>query len=464
MTTSDRLAAVTVDAFGTAVELVDPTVRLREALARHGVEAEEPTVARAFRAEVAFYLPRSHLGRDPASLAALRVECAGVFLGEAGPTSTPPRSRPTSRPRSSFARSRELPEALDRLREAGLALACVSNWDCSLGDFLAEAGLLDRFAVVVSSAEAGVPKPDPRPFLLALERLGVEPAAGRPRRRRGERPAGSRGRRAPVRAGPARYAPRSARPRDMTDDTRKGLATRLIHGGELREGPGDPLVEPIVLATTFSFETAQDFHRVMADEEYGFLYGSLRNPTVEELAAACAAVESAEAAEIFASGMAGIAAALFSSLEPGDTLLAPTQLYGNTYALVERHLRRAGVEVVYLDVTDLEAWQRPAKVRYVETLANPGFPLADLRALAETKGDGLLIVDNTFASPALCRPLELGADLVCESATKFLGRAPRRHGRGRRRVAGARRARRGATATRRAARSIPSPPSSSAAA
>jgi methionine-gamma-lyase len=69
---------------------------------------------------------------------------------------------------------------------------------------------------------------------------------------------------------------------------------------------------------------------------------------------------------------------------------------------------------------DLAAWERPARARYVETMANPGFPLADLTALAETKGDGLLIVDNTFASPALCRPLELGADLVCESATKFL--------------------------------------------
>ncbi len=118
--------------------------------------------------------------------------------------------------------------------------------------------------------------------------------------------------------------------------------------------------------------------------------------------------------------MAGIAAALFSNLAPGDTLLAPRQLYGNTFALVERHVRRMGVEVVYLDVTEPSAWNRPARVRYVETLANPGFPLADLAALAETKGDGVLVVDNTFVSPALCRPLEHGADLVCESATKFL--------------------------------------------
>jgi methionine-gamma-lyase len=207
----------------------------------------------------------------------------------------------------------------------------------------------------------------------------------------------------------------------MTEKRQRGLATRLIHGGEARTGPGDPLVAPVVLATTFAFESAAQFGRVMSEEEYGFLYASLGNPTVEELAAACAEAESGEAAEIFSSGMAAIAAALLSNLEPGDTLLVPEQLYGNTYGLVERHVRKLGVEVVYLDATDAEAWRRPAKVRYVETLANPGFPLADLRALAETKGDGLLVVDNTFASPALCRPLELGADLVCESATKFLG-------------------------------------------
>jgi methionine-gamma-lyase len=206
----------------------------------------------------------------------------------------------------------------------------------------------------------------------------------------------------------------------MTERKRQGLATRLIHGGDAPTGPGEPVVSPIVLSTTFAFENAAEFGRVMSEEEYGFLYGSLRNPTVEELAAACAAIENAEAAQIFSSGMAGIAAALFSNLEAGDTALFPRQLYGNTYALVEHHLRRIGVEIVYLDVTDPSAWERPARVRYVETLANPGFPLADLRALAETKGDGLLIVDNTFVSPALCRPLEHGADLVCESATKFL--------------------------------------------
>jgi methionine-gamma-lyase len=160
---------------------------------------------------------------------------------------------------------------------------------------------------------------------------------------------------------------------------------------------------------------------VMRDEEYGFLYSRLRNPTVEDVNAACAELEGAEAAQAFASGMAAIAAALHVTLRPGDTLLAASQLYGNTYSLLERHIRRLGVEVIYVNAADPAAWEQPARARYVETIANPGFPVADLDAIAATKGDGgVLIVDNTFASPVLCRPLEHGADVVVHSATKYL--------------------------------------------
>jgi methionine-gamma-lyase len=201
---------------------------------------------------------------------------------------------------------------------------------------------------------------------------------------------------------------------------RLGLSSRAIHTPPLPEGSGEPLVGPIVASTTFSFERVAELGAVISEEEYGFTYARLRNPTVEELNAVLASLESAESAQSFASGMAAISAALHSSLAPGDTLLLPQQLYGTTYQLAESQLRPRGVEIVYLDVTDPVAWERPARVRYAETMANPGFPLADLSALAKTKGDGLLIVDNTFASPILCRPLEHGADLVCESATKYL--------------------------------------------
>jgi methionine-gamma-lyase len=200
----------------------------------------------------------------------------------------------------------------------------------------------------------------------------------------------------------------------------RGFSTRAIHGRGLPDAPGKPVVQPIVTATTFSFEDAETFGRVMSEEEYGFLYSRLRNPTVEELNGVLADLESAEAAQAFASGMAAISAALMTNLRPGDTLLCARQLYGATYALAEQRLKPLGVEVVHLDVTDHEAWRQPARVRYVETMSNPGLPVADLEAIAATKGDGIMIVDNTFASPALCRPLELGADIVCESATKYL--------------------------------------------
>jgi methionine-gamma-lyase len=199
-----------------------------------------------------------------------------------------------------------------------------------------------------------------------------------------------------------------------------GLSTRAIHTPPLPAGSGEPVIGPIVASTTFFFERVADLGAVIAEDEYGFSYARLRNPTVEELNAVMAELEGAEAAQSFGSGMASISAALHATLSAGDTLLLPQQLYGTTYQLAESQLRPRGVEVVYLDVTDPGAWDRPARVRYVETMANPGFPLADLEALAATKKDGLLIVDNTFASPILCRPLELGADLVCESATKYL--------------------------------------------
>ena len=201
---------------------------------------------------------------------------------------------------------------------------------------------------------------------------------------------------------------------------RLGLSTRAIHSPPLPEGAGDPVVGPIVASTTFSFDRVSELGAVIAEEEYGFTYARLRNPTVEELNLVMAELEGAEAAQAFGSGMAAISAALHSTLSAGDTLLLPQQLYGTTYQVAESQLRPRGVEIVYLDVTDVGAWDRPARVRFVETMANPGFPLADLPALAATKRDGLLMVDNTFASPVLCRPLELGADLVCESATKYL--------------------------------------------
>ncbi len=168
-----RLDAVTVDGFGTLLALEDPTERLTNALRAVGIDRSPGEVAAAFRAEAAYYRPRSHEGRDPVSLEALRVECVGIFLAHLA-ADLEPRSFVVSFVDSIVFRPADgALAAVDRLRAAGLALACVANWDIGLHEHLDRLGLTGRFAAVVTSADARVAKPDPAIFTLALERLGV---------------------------------------------------------------------------------------------------------------------------------------------------------------------------------------------------------------------------------------------------------------------------------------------------
>lgn len=176
-TTASQLDAITVDAMGTIVELDDPARRLRAALTDRGVERDLETVAAAFRAEVAYYLPRTLEGRDKESLADLGRRCTAVFLEHAEAGLDPADFAPAFLASIVFRPLEGAAEALGRLRSAGLALACVSNWDISLHGHLDRAGLSGYFTEIVSSAEAGAAKPDPTVFEVALERLGVQ--AGR---------------------------------------------------------------------------------------------------------------------------------------------------------------------------------------------------------------------------------------------------------------------------------------------
>jgi HAD superfamily hydrolase (TIGR01509 family) len=168
-----ELDAVTLDAYGTLVELADPVPELDRGLRERGSRHDSETIARAFAAEVAYYREHAHEGRDAGSLAALRLECVKVFLG-ALPTDLDPQEFVDTFIGS--IRFKPLPgtlASLRALRRRGLALGVVSNWDIGLGEQLAKAGLGELPAV--SSAEAGAPKPDPAVFLLAAERLGVRP-------------------------------------------------------------------------------------------------------------------------------------------------------------------------------------------------------------------------------------------------------------------------------------------------
>jgi putative hydrolase of the HAD superfamily len=168
--------AVLLDSLGTLVELEDPPPRMRAALGRLGFEVDEATAGRAFGAEVAYYIEHHVEGRDQSSLAELRNRCAAVFRDALG---IPELSLPDAREvLQSSLRFRPFPDtapALRDLRARGLRLVVVSNWDCSLRDVLASAGLLELVDDAVSSAEAGAPKPAPAAFRAGLAAAGCGP-------------------------------------------------------------------------------------------------------------------------------------------------------------------------------------------------------------------------------------------------------------------------------------------------
>jgi len=182
---------------------------------------------------------------------------------------------------------------------------------------------------------------------------------------------------------------------------------------------------PIYQSATFAAEDAAQLAEIMGSGT-GYTYARLGNPTASAMASAIAELEGAAAGFAFGSGMAAIHAALAASLRAGDRVVATRAVYGSTRQLLDRVFSRFGVRIDYVDATDLVAVETAvpgARLLYVETIANPTTVVADIAALAAiAHAHGVeLIVDNTFASPYLCRPLELGADLVVASATKWLG-------------------------------------------
>lgn len=189
----------------------------------------------------------------------------------------------------------------------------------------------------------------------------------------------------------------------------------------------EPDAVPIYQAVTFSAEDSAQLGDILGDRVPGYSYSRIDNPTSTALADALAEIEGAEAGYAFATGMAAIHAAFVSTLRAGDHVVAARALYGSVTHLLENVLGRFGVETTFVDATDrvvVEAALRPnTRLLHLETVANPTVvvtDLADLIALAHRRGI-TVSVDNTFASPFLCRPIELGADLVIESLTKWIG-------------------------------------------
>lgn len=215
---------------------------------------------------------------------------------------------------------------------------------------------------------------------------------------------------------------------NMNDPTQPyGFATRAIHLGYDPHDYHGALIPPVFMTATFAFEDIAQGQRRFLGEEPGYIYSRVGNPTVSVLETRLASLEGGEAALATSSGMGAITSALWTLLQAGDAILADQTLYGCTYGFLAHGLARLGVEVRFADFTDPAAVERAltpnTKALFFESPANPNMRLIDIAAVAAVarRHGALSIVDNTYCTPYLQRPIELGADLVVHSATKYLG-------------------------------------------
>ena len=213
----------------------------------------------------------------------------------------------------------------------------------------------------------------------------------------------------------------------MNPNKKYGFATRQIHTGQVEDSAGS-LCAPIYQTSTFEFDTVEQGGARFAGQESGYIYTRLGNPTVAQVEAKMAELEGGEDALCAASGMGAISTAFWSSVEAGDEIVACDTLYGCTYALLNHGICKFGVKVHFIDMADLDDLKAvlndKTKVVYLESPCNPTLKIVDIAAVAEiahAKNPAIrVIVDNTFCTPYLQRPLELGADVVVHSATKYL--------------------------------------------
>ena len=206
-----------------------------------------------------------------------------------------------------------------------------------------------------------------------------------------------------------------------------GFSTRAIHHGYNALENHGALIPPVYLTSTFAFASVEYGAACFAGEENGHFYTRISNPTLALLESRMAALENGEAGVAFSSGMGAIAATFWTLLRPGDEIIVNRTLYGCTFALLHHGIGEFGIVVKHVDMSnpaDLEAAISPAtRMIYFETPANPNMQLVDIAAvstIAHAHNDLLVVIDNTYCTPYLQRPLEMGADVVVHSATKYL--------------------------------------------
>ena len=204
------------------------------------------------------------------------------------------------------------------------------------------------------------------------------------------------------------------------------FSTRAVHAGYEKNKYG-ALATPIYQTSTFIFDSAEQGGRRFALEEDGYVYSRLGNPTNNQVEVKLASLEGAEAALTTASGIGAITSAIWTHVKAGDHIVAAKTLYGCTFAFLNHGLAKFGIEVTFVDTSNPEnvraAMKENTKLVYLETPANPNMLISDIEAIAEIahKNEGcIVVVDNTYCTPYIQRPLELGADVVVHSATKYL--------------------------------------------
>ena len=205
-----------------------------------------------------------------------------------------------------------------------------------------------------------------------------------------------------------------------------GFSTVAIHHGYDPADHHGALVPPVYQTSTFTFSSAEQGGRCFAGEAPGYIYTRIANPTLALLESRMAELEGGAAAIAFGSGMGAITATLWTLLRPGDEVVVDKTLYGCTFAFLHHGIGQFGVRVTHVDMTDLAevdaAMARKPKLVYFETPANPNMRLVDIAAVTSRAhaAGALVVVDNTYCTPYLQRPLALGADVVMHSATKYI--------------------------------------------
>lgn len=210
-------------------------------------------------------------------------------------------------------------------------------------------------------------------------------------------------------------------------DDKAGFSTRAIHHGYDAYAGHGALNPPVYMSSTYTFPAVDDGSARFAGEQVGYVYSRIGNPTTALLEQRIADLEGGEAALVTGSGMGATASLLWTLLKPGDEVIADKTLYGCTFAYFNHGLARFGVKITHLDLTEPEnlanAISDKTRLVFFESPANPNMRLVDIAAVAAIAKpyDAKVVVDNTYCTPYLQRPLELGADYVVHSATKYLG-------------------------------------------